>query len=71
MNYIVLYIGDRELMRCENVLRSSYSDYFCYFKRIDKASVILSYSFWIHDLIGGWGVAVTSCQVCVVVVSGE
>ena len=47
----------------EIVLGSRLRGYFCYFKRMDKASVIMSYIFPIHDLIGGWGVAVTSCQV--------
>ncbi len=58
-------------MICEIVLRSRYRGYFCYFKRIDKASVIMSYILLIHDLIGGWGVAVTSCQVSAWVLSGE
>ena len=47
----------------EIVLGSRLRGYFCYFKRMDKASVIMSYILLIHDLIGGWGVAVTSCQV--------
>jgi len=46
----------------EIVLGSRLRGYFCYFKRMDKASVIMSYIFPIHDLIGGWGALVSICQ---------
>jgi hypothetical protein len=40
------------------VFFSRYIGYFYHIERTSQASVILSYSFPIHDLIAGWGVAV-------------
>jgi len=37
------------------VLYSRYRSYFYHNERTTQASVILSYFFWIHDLIAGWG----------------
>ena len=53
-------------MTRHKVLFSRYRSYFYHNERTTQASVILSYFFWIHDLIAGWGAS----GVCRVFIEG-
>ena len=70
---IFIQISISEIIKCNYnfmtrhmVFFSRYRSYFYHNERTTQASDKLSYIFWIHDLIAGWG-ALYSCVSCLVV----